>query len=170
MRHFFKIHLLLLVCALALLPACVSGTSKYYYPETTRVYPPKPKDFPIPLLKEAPARAYTRIGHMKFSKKTEDACGEDFMIRAVEYNARRVGADAVIVNESSVERKEITRREPPTYSPPTPPDPNHKPTRDEILADRRSKAGIPSSPYTPGSEYTVPVYTYTYYVDMIVFK
>jgi len=94
--------LLRLLCSMALLNALtscetMSATSQFYRPVTTQVFPPKPKDFPIPILGAAPKKKYEVIGRLSFS------AGRDYgyMIKAIEYNARQAGADAAILVDSS---------------------------------------------------------------------
>ena len=71
----------------------VSYTSQFYQPTTTQTYPPKPKSYKIPILDTPPDHPYEIIGRLSFSASH----GHDFMIKAVEYNARRAGADAAIM-------------------------------------------------------------------------
>ena len=80
-----------------LIPGCVSvkSTAVFYVPSTNAVYPPKPSSAVIPVMSSPPSRPYSEIGRL--------SCQSDlaypFMMRAVEYNARRAGADAVIIKE-----------------------------------------------------------------------
>ena len=90
-------HLLLLVC-LAGISGCasVSSTSQFYLPVTTDVYPPKPRDSPIPILGKAPDRRYKVIGRLSFRSDL----GWKFMRDSMTYNARANGADAVILKKA----------------------------------------------------------------------
>ena len=84
-------------CAL-LLQACVSvkSTAVFYTPSTNAVYPPKPKGTVIPVMSQPPSRPYAEIGRFSF----QSDLGYPFMMRAIQYNARRVGADGVVIKES----------------------------------------------------------------------
>ena len=90
------IPILTLFCAL-LLQACVSvkSTAVFYTPSTSVVYPPKPDQAVIPIMNQAPSRPYAEIGRFSF----QTGFGYPFLMRAVEYNAHRVGADAVLIRE-----------------------------------------------------------------------
>lgn len=81
-----------------LLPACVSvkSTAVFYTPTTTTFYPPKDKHAVIPILGEIPQGTYREIGRFAF----QSDMGYPFMIKAIEYNARQAGADAVYIKES----------------------------------------------------------------------
>lgn len=84
-------------CAL-LLQACVSvkSTAVFYTPSTNAVYPPKPKGTVIPVMSQPPSRPYAEIGRFSF----QSDLGYPFMMRAIQYNASRAGADGVIIKES----------------------------------------------------------------------
>ena len=89
---------LLFACLLAGLSGCasVSSTSQFYFPVTTDVYPPKPKETLIPILGKAPDRPYKVIGRLSFRSDL----GWKFMRESMIYNARANGADAVILKKS----------------------------------------------------------------------
>ena len=94
-----RIYSTLLVMALAVvLTGCasVSSTAQFYFPVTTDVYPPKAKDFPIPILGKAPDRPYKVIGRLSFRSDL----GWKFMRESMVYNARANGADAVILKKA----------------------------------------------------------------------
>lgn len=95
----------------------VSSTKQFYRPLTTDVYPPKPKDTPIPILGAPPDRKYVAIGRLSFSA----GHGYNYMIRAIEYNARQAGADAAIMLKSSSSAHQYTYYVPgyTTYEPVT---------------------------------------------------
>jgi hypothetical protein len=103
-----KKPLRLLICfaLLAALTSCetVSSTSQFYRPTTTQVYPPKPKDYPIPILGAAPKQKYEVVGRLSFSAGR----GYGYMIKAIEYNARQAGADAAILVDSSSNAQQYT--------------------------------------------------------------
>lgn len=81
--------------------ASVESTSAYYLPQTLRVYPPKPRDYPVPILGAPPDRPYRTIGHLAF---TSDQ-GWKFMRESMTYNARINGADAVILRKAETREK-----------------------------------------------------------------
>ena len=88
-----------LTLALALLlTACVSvkSTTVFYRPSTATFYPSKDKNAVIPILGEPPVRPYKEIGRFAF----QSDMGYPFMMKAIEYNARQAGADAVYIRES----------------------------------------------------------------------
>jgi len=95
-----KKYSLFLVCAVLglFLTGCasVSSTAIFYQPTTSNFYPPKDKNAVIPILYAAPTRPYAEIGRFAF----QSGFGYGFMLRAVEYNAQRAGADAVIIKDS----------------------------------------------------------------------
>lgn len=104
-----------LACVLCLgLSGCasVSSTSAYYLPYTTDVYPPKPKDAPIPILGKAPDRGYKTIGRLAFSTSQ----GWRFLRESMLYNARANGADAVLLKETSSRRETAIVNVPPRFN------------------------------------------------------
>lgn len=107
-----------LIC-IVMLTGCetVSSTSQFYRPFTTETYPPKPKDHPIPILGAQPKRKFTVLGRLAFSAGN----GYGYMIRAIEYNARKVGADAAIMLDSNSSAEQYTYTVPgyTTYQPVT---------------------------------------------------
>lgn len=76
--------------------ASVESTSDFYLSYTPDIYPPKPKDYPIPILGRAPDRPYKTIGRLTFQSDQ----GWKFMRESMLYNARANGADAVILKSS----------------------------------------------------------------------
>ncbi len=88
----------LLLAIVSALSGCVSvsSTSQFYFPVTTDVFPPKPKDAPIPILGKAPDKPYREIGRLAFRSDL----GWKFMRESMLYNARTNGADAVILNKA----------------------------------------------------------------------
>lgn len=93
-----RLPLIPALLALLLLPGCVSvkSTAVFYTPSTNVVYPPKTKDAVIPVMNQPPARPYAEIGRFSF----QSDLGYSFMMRAIQYNARRVGADGVLIKDS----------------------------------------------------------------------
>ncbi len=81
-----------------LLSACASvkSTMVFYTPTTAVFYPPKDKSQIIPILNSPPVRSYKEIGRFAF----QSDLGYPFIMKAVEYNARQAGADAVYVKDS----------------------------------------------------------------------
>jgi hypothetical protein len=73
--------------------ASVSSTAVFYQPTTANFFPPKPSNAIIPILDTAPSRPFTEIGKFAF----QTTLGYPFAINSVLYNARRSGADAVVV-------------------------------------------------------------------------
>ena len=94
-QRFFLIPVL---AVLFVLPGCVGvkSTEVFYTPSTNVVYPPKPKDAVIPVMNQPPSRPYAEIGRFSF----QSDLGYPFMMRAIQYNARRVGADGVLIKDS----------------------------------------------------------------------
>jgi hypothetical protein len=97
MKGFSLMPLLLVVPVALLLSACASvkSTAVFYTPTTSVFYPPKESQEVVPILNETPSRSYTEIG--RFAFQTE--LGYSFVQRALEYNAQRAGADAVIIKK-----------------------------------------------------------------------
>jgi len=93
-----RLSLLAALAVLPLLPGCVSvkSTTVFYTPSTNVVYPPKSKDVVIPVMNQPPSRPYAEIGRFSF----QSDLGYSFMMRAIQYNARRVGADGVLIKDS----------------------------------------------------------------------
>ena len=109
----------LLLALLAGLSGCasVSSTSQFYFPVTTDVYPPNPKNPPIVILGKAPDRHYKVIGRLAFRSDL----GWKFLRESMVYNARVNGADAVILKKSdSKDRLNYTQVPPRTEWIPVP--------------------------------------------------
>lgn len=96
MSRIYSTLTLLILAALLTGCASVSSTSQFYFPVTTTVYPPKPKDWPIPILGKAPDRPYKTIGRLAFQSDQ----GWRFMRESMVYNARANGADAVVLKKA----------------------------------------------------------------------
>lgn len=90
-------------CA-AMKQAHLHDTEVFYRASTMDVYAAKPKESEIPILNVLPARSKV-IGHFGFTTPK----GSQFAMEAATYNARRVGADAVLI------RKLDERSEPYSY-------------------------------------------------------
>lgn len=107
-----RIYSNLLIFAIAAgLSGCVSvsSTSQFYFPLTTDVYPPKAKDFPIPILGKAPDRPFKIIGRLTFRSDL----GWKFMRDSMIYNARANGADAVILKKADSKDRVVFTQVPP---------------------------------------------------------
>ena len=77
-------------CA-AIKQASLRDTEVFYRASTLDVYAPKPATVEIPILNAMPPRSKS-IGSFRYTSKK----GSQFAMDAAVYNARRVGADAVI--------------------------------------------------------------------------
>ena len=88
----------LIVVSAVLLSACASvqSTAVFYQPTTSNIYPPKDKHAVIPVISGRPVRPYAEIGRFAF----QSDLGYPFMMKAIEYNARQAGADAVYIKDS----------------------------------------------------------------------
>jgi hypothetical protein len=86
---------LLLFAAALLLSGCasVSSTAVFYQPTSATIYPPKGSKAIIPILSAPPSRPFTEIGSFNFQTDLSYA----FVQNALLYNARRAGADAIII-------------------------------------------------------------------------
>ncbi len=92
--------------------ASVSSTSMYYFPSTTTIYPPKPKDAPIPILGKSPDRPYKSIGKLTFSTTR----GWPFLRDSILYNARANGADAAILRDTNSQQQTRLVAVPPRFN------------------------------------------------------
>lgn len=112
MTRRMKFHSIALGFALIFLAGCASveSTADFYIPSTTAVFPPKPKDYPIPILDAKPSRPTRVIGRLAFTSEL----GFPFMRKSMEYNARRVGADIVVLKHADSQTQIL-----PYYVPPT---------------------------------------------------
>ena len=90
-----SIQLLLVAALLFSGCASVSSTAVFYRPATDTVYPPKDPKAIIPILSAAPSRPFREIGSFGF----QSDLGYSFVQSALLYNARRAGADAVIIKD-----------------------------------------------------------------------
>lgn len=90
---------LLTLMAACLLTACQSytWTERHYRPYTAQQFPPVPPKVPVPLLDKKPEAAHTTIGRLRFSA----SASAEYMFKAVEHNARKVGADAAVISRLS---------------------------------------------------------------------
>ncbi len=92
-----KIYLLLLLLSLfALLQGCrtVESTSRYYRNLSSVPVSPQPPGVVLPIMNAGETRrTYKVIGEMEFETGASDA----FIMRAIQYNGARNGADAIIL-------------------------------------------------------------------------
>jgi hypothetical protein len=109
----------ILLCILSLLglfagTGCqsVAWTRDYYRSSDGHIYPPTPDDTPVQFLDGFPARPHRRIG--RFQLTTEATAS--FMHRAAEYNARKAGADAIVITSLRRIEKPWERYVPPTLT------------------------------------------------------
>jgi hypothetical protein len=81
----------------ALVSACapLSQTTAFYTPVSDRYYPPKDKKAEIPVLAKAPSWPHRVIG--RFAMQSDR--GYRFVHKAILYNARLQGADAVVIRK-----------------------------------------------------------------------
>lgn len=90
-------RLLAILAAGLLLGACapLSETTVFYTPVSDRFYPPKGKKEEVPVLSAPPAWPYRVIG--RFAMQSDR--GYRFVHKAMLYNARLQGADAVVIRK-----------------------------------------------------------------------
>lgn len=80
---------------------CVSSTARYYMPMVAQRFPPKPDGAIVPILEQTPKRPFTVIG--KFAFETDRSL--QFIYKSLQYNARKNGADAVIMRSLTAQRQ-----------------------------------------------------------------
>lgn len=82
------------------------STAKLYEPISARTLPPKPETYEPPVAPSVPFdRPYTPLGRMSISTTNT----RDWLVGALQWNARRVGADMVVVESSRTEEQYDTR-------------------------------------------------------------
>lgn len=91
--------------------APLSETTAYYTPASERYYPPKTKRDEIPVLSEPPSWPHVVIG--RFAMQSDR--GYPFVQRAILYNARLQGADAVILRKVGFDVRETYNHIPPGW-------------------------------------------------------
>lgn len=89
---------ILLIPLALLFSACASvqSTAVFYTPSSDRIYPPRDPHAVIPIMSERPSRPYTEIGRFSF----QSDLGYPFIMKAIAYNARQAGADAVYIKRA----------------------------------------------------------------------
>lgn len=140
--------------------ASVESSAQYYVAYTTRVYPPKPAEQPIPILGKFPKERYSVIGRLAF--ETDQGWG--YLRNCMVYNAQIHGADAVVLKTVN------SRRQTSLYT--VPPRVDWYPATDYYRGRHGKVHG-----YTNWIPYYQPGYTGAYTTDitgmdseMIVFK
>ena len=91
--------------------ASLRDTTVFYTPLRDRYYPPKEKDVSIPVLAESPEWAKEVIG--RFAMVSDR--GYPFIYRALIYNARLQGADAVILERLAFDTRTSYNHIPPGW-------------------------------------------------------
>lgn len=99
--------------AVACLAGCASleDTAVFYTPTSERFYPPLPKNEPVPVLSEPPEWPYEVIG--RFALQSDQ--GYPRIYRAMLFNARRQGADAVILRRLAFDVRRTFNEIPATW-------------------------------------------------------
>ena len=102
-----------LVLFVALLAGCapLSETTVFYTPVSDRYYPPKTKKTEIPVLSKPPAWPHRVIG--RFAMQSDR--GYRFVHKAMLYNARLQGADAVVIGKLVQDVRETYNYIPPRW-------------------------------------------------------
>ena len=91
--------------------APLSETTVFYTPVSDRYYPPKTKREEVPVLAEPPAWPHRVIG--RFAMQSDR--GVPFVNKAMLYNARLQGADAVVVRKQGSELRQNFNYIPPGW-------------------------------------------------------
>lgn len=114
-KHFLQVGIL----ALLALSGCetLDSSQRYYQPSTQQTFQAKPKDAEIPIYIALPRDPHTIIGRMEFASRE----GEEFMLECLRHNARRAGADAVVLLQSYTGRYRKGETEAQTSSHTAPP-------------------------------------------------
>jgi hypothetical protein len=89
----------------------LSETTVFYTPASDRVYPPKGKREPVPVLSEPPAWPHQVIG--RFALQSDR--GYPFVSKALLYNARLQGADAVVVRKVGFDVRQTVNQIPASW-------------------------------------------------------
>lgn len=107
-----KIYLLLLLSFFSCLQGCrtVESTSRYYRSLTAVPVAPQPPGMVLPIINaEETRRTYKVIGEMEFETGASDA----FIMRAIQYNGLRNGADAIILKTWEKDKETYVEWSPP---------------------------------------------------------
>ena len=106
-----RLMLVLLVAVAAAGCAPLSETTVFYTPVADRYYPPKTKKEEVPVLSAPPAWPHRVIG--RFAMQSDR--GAPFVNKAMLYNARLQGADAVVVRKQGSELRQNFNYIPPGW-------------------------------------------------------
>lgn len=106
-------HRAWLLLLLALFAGCypLRETEVFYTPSTEKIYPPLAKDAPVPVLTEPPAWPHKQIGRFAL----QSSRGYKFLYRALLHNARRQGADAVVLRKVVFDQRRTLNYVPPSW-------------------------------------------------------
>lgn len=105
------LRLVILVAVAAAGCAPLSETAVFYTPVSDRSYPPKTKKEEVPVLSEPPGWPHRVIG--RFAMQSDR--GARFVNKAMLYNARLQGADAVVVRKQGSELRQNFNYIPPGW-------------------------------------------------------
>jgi len=102
-----------LLAACCVLTGCMSleDTAAYYTPVSATYYPPLPEKAPVPILAASPPWGHRVIG--RFAMETDR--GQKFVQRALAFNARRQGADAVVLRNLDFDLRRNYNYVPPSW-------------------------------------------------------
>ena len=102
-----------ILLAAAGLTGCTSlqDTTVFYTPSTAEFFPPLPKDAPVPVLTEPPSWPNKVIG--RFAAQSDR--GYPFLYKAILYNARLQGADAVVLRQLAFDTRRTYNYIPPSW-------------------------------------------------------
>ena len=91
--------LIIALISAAVLTGCISGTAEHYRSYTVQQFQPRPKTHPMPIFIDGTEEAQSLKGRVKVigGMNWEAPSTHEFLMEALRYNARRVGADAVIL-------------------------------------------------------------------------
>ena len=102
---------LLPVCAVLAGCAPLRDTEVFYTPATTKFYQAWPKNMPVPVLSEPPPWPHKTIGRFAMQSPR----GYKFVHRTLLYNARRQGADAVVLRKLAYDLRRTYNYVPPSW-------------------------------------------------------
>lgn len=102
---------ILLACMALASCASLNDTAVFYTPVSQDAYPPLPKDALVPLLAKPPAWPHRVIG--RFDMQTDR--GAKFAQKALLFNARRQGADAVMMRDINYDLRRTYNYIPPSW-------------------------------------------------------
>ena len=91
--------------------ASLQETTVFYTPATAEFFPPWPKDAPVPVLTEPPSWPHRVIG--RFVAQSDR--GYPFLYKAILYNARLQGADAVVLRQLAFDTRRTYNYLPPSW-------------------------------------------------------